>query len=48
MDRYTKYGNVMIDLETLSTHTNAAIIEIGVVEFNKYTGDIGQVGNIGQ
>lgn len=46
MDRYTKYGNVMIDLETLSTHTNAAIIEIGAVEFNKYTGDIGERLNI--
>lgn len=46
MDRYTKYGNVMINLETLSTHANAAIIEIGAVEFNKYTGDIGERLNI--
>lgn len=41
MTRFEKYGNVMIDLETLSTHNNAAIIEIGAVEFNKYTGEIG-------
>ena len=40
--RFEKFGNVMIDLETLSTHTNAAIIEIGAVEFNKYTGEVGE------
>lgn len=40
--RFEKYGNVMIDLETLSTHKNAAIIEIGAVEFNKNTGEIGE------
>lgn len=42
MTRFEKYGNVMIDLETLSTHTNAAIIEIGAVEFNKETGEVGE------
>ena len=41
MGNYHKYGNIMIDLETLSTHKNAAIIEIGAVEFNKHTGEIG-------
>ena len=41
MGDYRKFGHVMIDLETLSTHTNAAIIEIGAVEFNKETGEIG-------
>lgn len=41
MGNFQKYGHVMIDLETLSTHTNAAIIEIGAVEFNKETGEIG-------
>lgn len=41
MGNYSKYGNVMIDLETLSTRTNASIIEIGAVEFNKQTGGIG-------
>lgn len=46
MTRFEKFGNVMIDLETLSTHTNAAIIEIGAVEFNKYTGEIGSKLNI--
>ena len=38
---YYKYGNVMIDIETLSTHKNASIIEIAAVEFNKETGEIG-------
>lgn len=46
MGDYHKYGNVMIDLETLSTHTNAAIIEIGAVEFNKQTGEVGDKLNI--
>jgi len=45
MGNYYKYGNVMIDIETLSTHKNAAIIEIGAVEFNKYTGEIGETYN---
>lgn len=44
--RFEKYGNVMIDIETLSTHKNAAIIEIGAVEFNKYTGEIGETFNV--
>ena len=39
MTNFEKYGNVMIDLETLSTHKNASIIEIGAVEFNKHTGE---------
>lgn len=38
---FKKYGNIMIDLETLSTKTNASIIEIGAVEFNKETGETG-------
>lgn len=42
MGNYKKYGNVMIDLETLSTHTNASIIEIGAVEFNKIAGETGE------
>ena len=37
------FGNIMVDLETLSTHTNASIIEIAAVEFNKNTGEIGDV-----
>ena len=32
----------MIDIETLSTQKNASIIEIGAVEFNKETGEIGE------
>ena len=35
----------MIDIETLSTHKNAAIIEIGAVEFNKETGETGKTFN---
>lgn len=38
---FYRYGNIMIDLETLSTHTNAAIIKIAAVEFNKWTGKTG-------
>lgn len=44
--RFERFGNVMIDLETLSTHNNAAIIEIGAVEFNKYTGEVGEKFNV--
>lgn len=40
---FYKYGNVMIDLETLSTKTNASIIEIAAVEFNKYSGETSEV-----
>lgn len=40
---FKKYGNVMIDLETLGLSTNAAIVEIAAVEFNPYTGEIGEV-----
>ena len=44
--RFEKFGNVMIDLETLSTNKNAAIMEIGAVEFNKFTGKTGETFNI--
>ena len=37
------FGNIMVDLETLSTHTNASIIEIAAVEFNKETGEIDKI-----
>lgn len=46
MTRFEKFGNVMIDLETLSTHNDAAIIEIGAVEFNKETGETGETFNV--
>lgn len=46
LTRFERFGNVMIDLETLSTHNNAAIIEIGAVEFNKYTGEVGEKFNV--
>ncbi len=41
IEHVKKYGHIMIDLETLSTKTNASIIEIAAVEFNKETGEIG-------
>lgn len=44
--RFEQFGNVMIDIETLSTHKDAAIIEIGAVEFNKFTGETGKTFNI--
>ena len=46
MTRFEKYGSVMIDLETLSTQNDAAIIEIGAVEFNKETGETGETFNV--
>lgn len=42
MKEIKKYGNIMIDIETLSTHTNASIIQIAAVEFNKYNGKTGK------
>ena len=42
-NRFETFGNVMIDIETLSTQTNAVVIEIAAVEFNKLTGEIGEV-----
>lgn len=41
MGNFKKYGNIMVDLETLSTRTNASIIEICAVEFNKENGETG-------
>lgn len=38
---FYRYGNIMIDLETLSTRTNATITKIAAVEFNKWTGETG-------
>ena len=43
---FEKFGNIMIDVETLSTKTNAAIIEIAAVEFNKLSGEIGDTFNV--
>lgn len=42
-EHYKSFGNIMIDVETLSTRTNASIIEIAAVEFNKYTGAVGDI-----
>ena len=35
------FGNLMIDLETLGKTPDAQIISIAAVEFNKYTGEVG-------
>lgn len=45
--KFYQYGNVMIDLETLSTKTNAQIISIGAIEFNKLNGQKGNRFNVG-
>ena len=36
---FYRFGKVMIDLETLSTKTNASIMSIAAVEFNKFSGE---------
>ena len=36
------FTDVMIDIETLSTDPNAAVIQIGAVAFNLQTGEIGK------
>lgn len=36
-----KYNHVMVDLEGMSTHNNAAIVSIGAVAFEPSTGEIG-------
>lgn len=41
--RFEKYGDIMIDIETLSTYKNAVVLEISAVEFNRKTGEIGEV-----
>ena len=38
---FLKFGNLMIDLETLGKTPDAQIILIAAVEFNKYTGEVG-------
>lgn len=38
----TPMTDISIDLETLSTRPNAAILSIGASEFNRYTGDTGR------
>jgi exodeoxyribonuclease VIII len=37
-----KYTDISLDLETLSTRPDAAILSIGVVPFNRGTGEIGE------
>lgn len=41
--RFEKYGDIMVDIETLSTYKNAVVLEISAVEFNRKTGEIGEV-----
>lgn len=43
LQRFETFGNVMIDIETLSAQTNAVVIEIAAVEFDKTTGAIGEI-----
>ena len=45
-EHFDRFGNMMIDVETLSTRTNASIIEIAAVEFNKLSGEIGDTFDI--
>lgn len=41
-ENFKRFGHVMIDLETLGLSANAAIVEIAAVEFNPYTGEVGE------
>ena len=41
IENFNKFGNIMIDIETLSNKSNASVIAVAAVEFNKYTGDVG-------
>lgn len=36
-----KYNHIMLDIETMGTHSNAAIVSIGALEFDLETGKIG-------
>lgn len=38
----SNYNDIMLDLETLSTEPNAAILSIGACEFNRKTAEIGR------
>ena len=41
--RFERFGNIMVDLETLGTRQDAIVLEISAVEFNCHTGEIGEV-----
>lgn len=38
----TKFNDIMLDLETLGTKSDAAIIQIGACYFDRETGEIGE------
>jgi len=46
MEPVQKFNNVMIDLETLGTQTNSAILSIAAVSFDIKTGEVKHVFNI--
>lgn len=41
--RFERFGNIMVDLETLGIRQDAIVLEISAVEFNCHTGEIGEV-----
>lgn len=41
--RFERFGDIMVDLETLGTRQDAIVLEISAVEFNSHTGEIGEV-----
>lgn len=41
--RFERFGDIMVDLETLGTRQDAIVLEISAVEFNHHTGEIGEV-----
>lgn len=41
--RFERFGDIMVDLETLGTRQDTIVLEISAVEFNRYTGEIGEV-----
>lgn len=42
-ERFEKYGDIMVDIETLGTRMDSVILEIAAVEFNRHTGEIGEI-----
>lgn len=41
--RFERFGDIMVDLETLGTRQDTIVLEISAVEFNCHTGEIGEV-----
>lgn len=42
-ERFEKYGDIMVDIETLGTRMDSVILEISAVEFNRHNGEIGEI-----